>query len=156
MLNELWTEQGQKFDENAWNIYPRPQMRRESYVNLNGLWDFAVSNEKKLPQSYDMRIRVPFCPESALSGVKMDIEPGSYLFYRRQVSLPESQRKGRVLLHIGAADQVAEVFVNGRPMDIHEGGYTSFTVDITAAIKDENELVIRVFDDRVFTGGALC
>ena len=147
MLNELLTAQGQDFDENAWNIYPRPQMRRESYVNLNGLWDFAVSKEKKLPKTYEQKIRVPFCPESTLSGIKMDVEPGSYLFYRRQVSLPESERVGRVLLHIGAADQVAEVFVNGRPMDIHEGGYTSFTVDITAAIKDENELVIRVFDD---------
>ena len=147
MLNALLTARGQNFDESAWNIYPRPQMRRESYVNLNGLWDFGVSKEKTLPKAYNMQIRVPFCPESALSGLQMHIEPGSYLFYRRQLTLPEDFKNGRVLLHIGAADQVAEVFVNGRPMDIHEGGYTGFSVDITPALKEENELVIRVFDD---------
>ena len=137
MLNDLYTLQGENFDENAWNIYPRPQMRRESYVNLNGMWDFAVSKEKKLPAVYEKQIRLPFCPESALSGVKMEVEPGSYLFYRKKVTLPEDYKNGRVLLHIGAADQVAEVFVNGRPLDVHHGGYTSFSVDITPALKDK-------------------
>ena len=147
MLNALLTPQGQKFDENAWNIYPRPQMRRDNYVNLNGLWEFSVSKDKKLPQTYEKQIRLPFCPESALSGVEMEVEPGSYLFYRRKLTLPEGYKNGRVLLHIGAADQVADVFVNGRPMGIHYGGYTSFSLDITPALKEENELVIRVFDD---------
>ena len=147
MLNTLDTPQGEKFDENGWNIYPRPQMRRENYVNLNGFWDFAVGKEKKLPATYEQKIRLPFCPESALSGLQMEIEPGSYLFYRRKVTLPETWKDGRVLLHIGAADQVADVFVNGRPMGIHHGGYTSFSLDITPALKEENELVIRVFDD---------
>ena len=147
MLNELYTAQGQDFNENAWNIYPRPQMRRESYVNLNGLWDFAVSKEEKLPKTYDQQIRVPFCPESALSGLKMTVEPGSYLFYRRKLELPEGWKNGKVLLHVGAADQVAKIYVNRIPMESHEGGYTAFTVDITAQLKEENELVIRVYDD---------
>ena len=147
MLQQLHTLQGENFDEKAWDIYPRPQMRRDSYVNLNGLWDFTVSKEESLPTQYDMQIRVPFCPESALSGLKMEIEPGSYLFYRRKLTLPEDFRKGRVLLHVGAADQVASVYVNQILVDTHEGGYTSFTVDITQAAKEETELVIRVYDD---------
>ena len=147
MLNDLYTVQGEILDENAWNVYPRPQMRRDSYVNLNGLWDFAVSKEEKLPKAYDMQIRVPFCPESALSGLKMEVEPGSYLFYRRKLELPEGWKNGKVLLHVGAADQVARIYVNRIPMEDHEGGYTSFTVDITAQLKEENELVIRVYDD---------
>ena len=147
MLNDLYTVQGENLDENAWSVYPRPQMRRDSYVNLNGLWDFAVSKEEKLPKAYDMQIRVPFCPESALSGLKMEVEPGSYLFYRRKLELPEGWKKGKVLLHVGAADQVARIYVNRIPMEDHEGGYTSFTVDITAQLKEENELVIRVYDD---------
>ena len=147
MLNDLYTVQGENLDENAWNVYPRPQMRRDSYVNLNGLWDFAVSKEEKLPKAYDMQIRVPFCPESALSGLKMEVEPGSYLFYRRKLELPEGWKNGKVLLHVGAADQAARIYVNRIPMEDHEGGYTSFTVDITAQLKEENELVIRVYDD---------
>ena len=147
MLNDLYTVQGENLDEKVWDAYPRPQMRRDSYVNLNGLWDFAVSKEGKLPKSYDTQIRVPFCPESALSGLKMTVEPGSYLFYRRKLELPEGWKNGKVLLHVGAADQIARIYVNRIPMEDHEGGYTSFTVDITAQLKEENELVIRVYDD---------
>ncbi len=147
MLNDLLTKQGENFQENAWNIYPRPQMKRESYVNLNGLWDFTVSKDKTLPKSYDRQIMVPFCPESTLSGLKMTIEPGSFLFYRRKLTLPENWKNGKVLLHVGAADQVAKIYVNRIPVDTHEGGYNSFTVDITEQLKDENELAIRVYDD---------
>jgi hypothetical protein len=147
MLNELTTVQGENLSGNPWQVYPRPLMERESYVNLNGMWDFAVSRESALPETYDKQIQVPFCPESALSGLKMAVEPGSYLFYRRQLSLPDGWNGGRVLLHIGAADQVAEIYVNQQPMGQHQGGYNAFTVDITDALSNTNELVIRVFDD---------
>ena len=147
MLNELTTVQGENLSGNPWQVYPRPLMERESYVNLNGMWDFAVSQTDSLPKTYDKQIRVPFCPESALSGLKMAVEPGSYLFYRRQLSLPDGWNGGRVLLHIGAADQVAEIYVNQQPMGQHQGGYNAFTVDITDALSNTNELVIRVFDD---------
>ena len=147
MLNDLYTVQGESLGEKVWDVYPRPQMRRDSYVNLNGMWDFAISKEEALPKSYDQQIRVPFCPESALSGLKTEVEPGSYLFYRRKLELPEDWKKGRVLLHVGAADQIAKIYVNRIPMETHEGGYTSFTVDITERLKDENELVIRCYDD---------
>ena len=93
MLNELTTVQGENLSGTPWQVYPRPLMERESYVNLNGVWDFAVSREAALPEAYDKQINVPFCPESALSGLKMQVEPGSYLFYRRKLELPENWKE---------------------------------------------------------------
>ena len=129
----------------SWSVYPRPQMKRDNYVNLNGWWDFTVRDVEGLPVEYDQKIQVPFPPESPLSGVNQNIEPGKYLFYRRHFSAPVGS--GRVLLHVGAADQIACIYVNQKEMGVHEGGYTSFTVDITDALQPENELVIRCVDD---------
>ena len=136
--------------ETPWTVYPRPQLRRDSYVNLNGEWDLAVSASRRLPESYDQKILVPFCPESRLSGIGRHFPDGAFLFYRRSFTLPEGFEKDRVLLHIGAADQAAQVYVNGVLLAAHVGGYESFTVDITNALYedwDENELVICCVDD---------
>lgn len=129
----------------GWSVYPRPQMKRRDYVNLNGEWDFAVRDSGGFPTEFDRKIQVPFCPESQLSGVNQHIEPGKYLFYRRHFSKPEGD--GRVLLHVGAADQMTVVYVNQKELAAYAGGYTSFTVDITDALQQENELVIRCMDD---------
>ncbi len=130
-----------------WQEYPRPQLRRDSYLNLNGLWDFAVTTEAA-PQIYDREILVPFCPESSLSGISAHFAEGSGLWYRRSFRLPEGFHRGRVLLHIGAADQRAWVYVNGLLLASHEGGYDHFTVDITAALQPEdNQLEICCKDD---------
>ena len=145
MLQTLTTPRGETLSGTPWQVYPRPQMRRDSYINLNGEWDFAVSSGK--PETFDMRITVPFCPESRLSGIGRHFEEGAPLWYRRRFLLPEGFRRERVLLHIGAADQIAEVFVNGQHLCRHEGGYASFCVDITEALAEENELVIRCTDD---------
>ena len=145
MLQTLTTPRGETLSGTPWPVYPRPQMRRDSYINLNGEWDFAVSSEK--PATFDMRITVPFCPESRLSGIGRHFKEGAPLWYRRKFVLPEGFRRERVLLHIGAADQTAEVFVNGQHLCRHEGGYASFSVDITEALAEENELVIRCTDD---------
>ena len=147
MLNDLYTHRGECLTGIPWNVYPRPQMRRESYVNLNGSWDFAVTTTPELPAAYPDTITVPFCPESLLSGLHREIAPGSYLFYRRNLTLPVTFSTGRVLLHVGAADQIAEIYVNQKPITSHLGGYTAFTADITDFLIDENELVIRCFDD---------
>ncbi len=147
MCNDLYTPEGETLSGTPWEVYPRPQMRRESYVNLNGLWEFAVTETEALPERYDSRILVPFCPESLLSSLKREIAPGSYLYYRKTLAIPEGFSKGRVLLHIGAADQVTRVYVNGVCMGGHTGGYNAFTVDITQGLRQENELVIAVFDD---------
>ena len=143
---DLITPQGEHLKNPPWQAYPRPQMKRDNYVNLNGVWDFFVSDSPALPGSYDQTILVPFCPESALSGVKKHFPEGSFLFYRRQLDLVP-QPGLRVLLHVGAADQIAEVYVNQKKIGTHIGGYESFCFDITDALAESNELVIRVRDD---------
>ena len=143
---DLMTPQGETLKNPPWQSYPRPQMKRENYVNLNGVWDFTVSELSALPDDYDQTILVPFCPESALSGVKNHAPEGSFLFYRRQLDLVP-QAGFRVLLHVGAADQTAEVYVNQKKIGTHIGGYESFCFDITDALEETNELVIRVQDD---------
>ncbi len=147
MLCDLKTTAGEGLAGIPWEIYPRPQMRRDSYVNLNGLWDFGVRNNR-FPKTYDQKILVPFCPESALSGVKKHYPEGSALCYRRSFTLPEGFHRGRVLLHIGAADQHLECFVNDKKVGSHSGGYTNMTFDITDVLADgANELKLRCHDD---------
>ncbi len=147
MYNELTTLQGENLTGTPWDIYPRPLMERECYVNLNGVWDFTISDAEAMPKTYEHKILVPFCPESSLSGLKMPVEPGRFLFYRRELTLPAGWETGRVLLHIGAADQSATIYVNQVEVAQHQGGYTAFTADITEALRESNQLVIRVFDD---------
>ena len=147
---DLMTRQGENLLESKstpWTVYPRPQMRRDSYVNLNGDWDFTVSPSADLPDRYDRQILVPFCPESQLSGLKFHPEDGQFLFYRRRFTLPEGFRKDRVLLHFGAVDQACEIYVNQFTAGHHAGGYESFCVDITDYLAEENELVVQVVDD---------
>ena len=147
MLIDLYTVEGERMDETPWQVYPRPQMQRDSYLNLNGLWEFTACAESKLPQNYDKTISVPFCPESLLSGIKEHFPDGYYLYYRRTLTLPADFCKDRVLLHFGAVDQIAHVYVNGQEAGSHVGGYGAFTVDITQYLREENELVVRCQDD---------
>jgi len=143
MLQELYTSRGEKLSGTPWTVYPRPQMKRDSYLNLNGKWEFSVKD----PDFTGKTIQVPFCPESLLSGIQEHFEEGTALWYRRRFTLPEGFRRDRVLLHIGAADQRAEVSVNGRKVGSHEGGYEAFCFDITETLEEENVLVIRCEDD---------
>ena len=145
MLNDLYTARGENLTGTPWTVYPRPQMKRDSYINLNGEWEFSVQDTQ--PAEYDKKILVPFCPESLLSGVKEHYEEGSYLWYRRSFVLPEGFNRGRVLLHIGAADQLLQCWVNGIHVGNHSGGYEAMTFDITAALQEENTVVICTIDD---------
>ena len=146
---DLFTKAGQGLHDNPaqqpWRSYPRPQMRRDHWMNLNGMWDFCVSAVK--PERYDRQIRVPFCPESQLSGIGEHFEEGVPLWYRRRVTIPEGFCRGRWLLHIGAADQETDVYVNGHHAGHHLGGYEAMCFDITPFLGDDNEIVIRVTDD---------
>ena len=147
MLNELYTARGEEITQAPWQEYPRPQFKRDSYVNLNGQWDFTAIASSDLPEAYDQQIVVPFCPESMLSLADIGSYTGKWLFYRRTFTLPAGFRKDKVLLHIGAADQIAKIYVNHKFIGEHIGGYDSFSMDITDALEEENEIVIGVFDD---------
>ncbi len=144
---DLMTTQGENLTGTPWQVYPRPQMRRENWVNLNGEWEFAVTDGDDLPHGYAQRILLPFCPESQLSGVKSHPEDGKYLFYHRGFVLPDDWKQGRVLLHIGAADQETFVYVNQKLSGQHTGGYEAQVYDITDALEENNEIVIRCYDD---------
>ena len=134
--------------ENAWVQYPRPQLVRPNWTNLNGLWDYTIQpKDGARPAGFDGQILVPFPLESALSGVKRPLTPDQRLWYRRTFSAT-AKRGTRILLHFGAVDWRAEVFVNGKAAGVHEGGYDPFTFDITAALKPAppQELVVAVWD----------
>ena len=147
MLHDLYTPEGETLAGIPWQVYPRPQLKRDSYVNLNGAWEFGVGSHA-FPKNYDKSIRVPFCPESLLSGIHEHFPEGCALAYRRKFTLPGNFRKGRVLLHIGAADQHLYCFVNDKKIGSHTGGYWSITFDITDALVDgENEIKFRCHDD---------
>ena len=127
--------------------YPRPSMRRESYISLNGSWDFAVGGDK-YPELYEEKILVPYPPESLLSGIERDIPKGAVMYYRRSFSLPDGFVRGRILLHFGAVDTICEVKLNGTSVISHEGGYLPFYADITDdLIPGENTLTVRVIDN---------
>ena len=145
----LTTKWGEALDrEHPLPEYPRPQLRRESFLNLNGVWQYAVSTLNSEPEEYDGDIVVPFPLESELSGVGRVLQPGEYLWYRREFTLPEDFNVGRVLLHFGAVDQCARVWVNGMDACTHTGGYLPFSADITVLLfEGENTLVVRVTDD---------
>ena len=125
--------------------YPRPQMKRDSYLSLVGEWELSVVNGKRVtPLGH---IRVPFPPESPLSGIERRLTRGEEWLYRTTFTLPDGFIRDRVLLHFGAVDQVAHVSVNGLPVGDHTGGYLPFTLDVTHALCDgENELTVRVSD----------
>lgn len=146
----LMTPWGEHMDENCiLTEYPRPQMRRNSYLNLNGRWEYAITDSDESPRHWDGTILVPFSPESALSGVGRSLQPGQTLWYRREVIVPQGfiPADGRLLLHFGAVDQEAAVYWNGRLLGRHMGGYNAFTLDATDALGPRNSLVVRVHDD---------
>ncbi len=127
------------------NAYPRPQLRRESFINLNGAWDFAVT-DGAYPARFSDTINVPYPPEAPLSGVCRRIRPDEAMWYRRRFPRPEHTEGERVILHFGAVDQIAEVLLNGTLLGRHAGGYLPFSFDVTDALQEENELVVNAID----------
>ena len=134
--------------ENAHPEYPRPQLVRDEWLNLNGLWDYALrSQDEGIPNEFEGTILVPFPVESALSGV-MKRADGRRLWYRRSFEVPPTWSGQRVLLHFGAVDWDATIWVNGTEIGRHQGGYDPFSFDITDAVKPtgEQEITVSVFD----------
>ncbi len=130
MSNVLFTKYAEAVGDIPHSYYPRPELRRPSYLILNGEWDFSLG-EYLYSEEYNEKITVPFPPESALSGIGRGHKKGEYLHYRREVTLPEGFIRDRLLLHFGAIDQEAWVYINGEQVAERLGGYIPFTVDIT-------------------------
>lgn len=127
---DLSTEAGEALspeEMNVWQEYPRPQMRRAEWMSLNGNWKLN-----------DGDIRVPFAPQAKASGYSGKVK--SHLIYEKNFVISRGELSGeRFLLHFGAADQIAEVFLNGRRLGNHEGGYLAFSFDVTDVIDREGE-----------------
>ncbi len=134
--------------DRVWPEYPRPQMVRKDWVNLNGLWRYAIRPKAEAkPNLWDGDILVPFAVESALSGVMKPLKPDQRLWYHRSFQLPPNSGGQRLLLHFGAVDWQCTVWVSGREVGQHSGGYDPFTLDITDALKaGENDLDLAVWD----------
>lgn len=129
------------------NEYPRPQFKRNSYFNLNGIWKLAFKSSDSIPEKYDYDIVVPFSPECPLSGVNRQLNCNEYLVYFKAFQLPDDFNKGRVFIHFGAVDQIAKVYINNQLVGTHHGGYTPFTFEITDFIVDgENTINVIVND----------
>ncbi len=134
--------------ENVLTEYPRPQMVRKEWKNLNGLWQYTIQQESNIPTDFDGQILVPFAIESQLSGVQKRISKNEILWYRRTLEIPSNWKNDQVILHFGAVDWEAIVFVNGIKIGMHQGGYDPFTFDITHALNSTGpqELIVRVWD----------
>ncbi len=133
--------------------YPRPQLKRDKWLNLNGEWQFEIDHGKSgrarrrhLAERLETVIAVPFCPESRLSGIGYK-DFMAAVWYRREVDLPDDWRGRRILLHFGAVDYEAEVWVNGISAGTHQGGYTPFTFDITKQIKNGKNMITVCAED---------
>lgn len=149
MLNYgMLTPYGKVLDiERVLPEYPRPQLVRDSYLNLNGRWGYSVNKTGDISGAPQESIVVPFPPESVLSGVRRESAKDEYLIYFKDFAVESGFIKDITLLHIGAADQSCEAFLNGIPVGQHEGGYLPFSFDVSGAIRaGSNSLVIRVRD----------
>ena len=140
-MQKLYTEEGRKLPAVPWERYPRPQLRRDEWLCLNGDWRISFGGKTRT-------IRVPFCPESLLSGLETPPEIGTEMVYSRRFTIPDSWQGRRILLHFGAVMRDCRVCVNGKECGRHENGYLPFTVDVTGAVHGgENELTVAVTND---------
>jgi hypothetical protein len=148
ILTTPWTDQ--VTPERVWPEYPRPQLVREQWLNLNGLWNYQITGreEVNIPAEFGGEIMVPFGIESPLSGVMQPLLPHQRLWYRREVLIPAEWDGQHILLHFGAVDWESTVYIDGRKLGMHRGGYDNFHFDITTYVKagHRHQIVVSVWD----------
>lgn len=144
------------------NEYPRPQLVRDNWINLNGRWEFEIDNAKVgkekeffLRTDLNNEITVPFCPESKLSGVEHK-DFMNCVWYRREIEIPDEWKEKEIILHFGAVDYFAAVYINGRKACEHKGGYTSFSVNITEFLEKSNNYITLCAEDDTRSGNQPC
>lgn len=150
ILTPLTTVFGETLDkEHVLPEYPRPQMVRDSYINLNGSWDYAITGTAVPPTVFQGSILVPFSPEAPLSGVNRQLQPEEYLWYRTAlpVNYAALYSGKRLILHFGAVDYLSELYINGQSVLTHEGGYLPFETDITPYLLPENNILLLKVQD---------
>ncbi len=133
----------------TWTEYPRPQMERSNWVNLNGLWDYAVTDSaSRIPTKWDGKILVPYPIESALSGVMKRVMAKDRIWYQRTLKVSAHLRSTRIMLNFEAADWETHVFIDGQEVGSHQGGYDPFSIDITEHVKPgvKHKLTVSVWD----------
>jgi beta-galactosidase/beta-glucuronidase len=144
-MNTPWTDE--VGPDNALPEYPRPMMVREQWKNLNGVWDFEVTPKHQSAQDFNREILVPFPVESALSGVMEEVGAENRMWYRRTFTVDDLAEDERALLHFGAVDWHAHVYINGQLAGEHRGGYDPFSIDITDHLTDGGqEIVVTAWD----------
>lgn len=126
--------------------YPRPQLKRESYLSLNGEWEYAIRKNSDFPTNFDGKVLVPFSPETEKSGINKIVMPDDFLFYKLEFDIPMEYLNDKVILHFGAVDQIADVYINDNFLGKHIGGFLPFEFDIKPYLKEHNILLIRVQD----------
>jgi beta-galactosidase/beta-glucuronidase len=149
VAGKMLTPWGEKLSPaEAWTEYPRPQFVRERWLNLNGLWDYAIAPKTAAaPTKYEGKILVPFCVESALSGVGRKVTPEDRIWYRRAFAVPAAWAGQRVLIHFEAVDFEATLWINGALVGSHAGGSSAFSFDLTDYLRaGDNQLVLSVWD----------
>ena len=147
--NKIKTKWGNNLNQNnIWNEYPRPQLERKDWINLNGLWSYSITNENALkPGNLDEKILVPFSLESSLSGVMKNLNEKEILWYYREFKIPENWKNKNILLHFNAVDWKCELFINDIKIGEHIGGYSEFYFDITnKLLEGKNKILLKVFD----------
>ena len=143
--NPLYTKWGKDVDPlHVLPEYPRPQMARTDWQNLNGIWDLSLASARSADYKYDQKILVPFPVESALSGVKDKVDGDTVIRYRRTFPVPAAWAGKRVLLHFGAVDWMTDVKVNGKEVGSHKGGYDPFSFDITDQLVASGDQTLEV------------
>lgn len=146
-LIPLSTKWGEKVDyRHVLDEYPRPYLKRDSFMNLNGFWQYSITETKCFPQYFHEKILVPFSPEAPLSKVNIQLKPGEYLWYQKFILLQRKENK-KTILHFGAVDQIAEIYINQENIYTHVGGYLPFEIDITKYVQEGiNDITVCVQD----------